>query len=60
MSKRFTKADKSAINKIAEIIRNTRYPNGYISPQVAAEELYRRGYKKQDDKGADSTVKFKN
>ena len=60
MSKRLTKEDKAEINKMADIIRSTRYPNGYISPQVAAETLYRRGYKKQDDKVPDSAVKVKN
>ena len=44
--KNFTKAEKEEINKMAAIIRNSRYPNGYISPHVAATLLFQSGYKK--------------
>ena len=48
LSKRLNKQDKEEVNRMAAIIRNSRYPNGYISPHVAAQCLYEAGYKRQD------------
>lgn len=50
LSKNLSKAEKEEINRMAAIIRNSRYPNGYISPHVAAQCLYEAGYKKSDKK----------
>jgi len=50
LRKNFTKSEKEEINKMAAIIRNSRYPNGYISPHVAATLLFQSGYKKSDYK----------
>lgn len=48
MAKRLNKRDKEEINRMAAIIRNSRYPNGYISPHVAATLLYESGYRKPE------------
>lgn len=48
LRKNLTKAEKEEINRMAAIIRNSRYPNGYISPHVAATLLFQAGYKKSE------------
>ena len=47
LSNHLSKQDREEVNRMAAIIRNSRFPNGYISPHVAAQTLYELGYRKQ-------------
>lgn len=50
LRKDLSKEEKEEINRMAAIIRSSRYSNGYISPHVAATLLFQAGYKKTDKK----------